>query len=173
MSIENNLQEIKRILGNMKNYDAEGFTKDLYYWVKDLEFFYNTLVEKQDSQDPSKTFYNIRPVSNRPKEGQIAYVNLRRGYPKETFGGHYCYILKDFGNKYVVIPSTSVKDESLPKEEFEIDIEVENFINNRKTRLHIDEIRAIDIQRIKPSKGVFNVKTDPNKILNQLKIIYC
>lgn len=61
----------------------------------------------------------------------------------------------------------------MPKEEFEIDIEVENFINNRKTRLHIDEIRAIDIQRIKPSKGVFNVKTDPNKILNQLKIIYC
>ena len=146
------------------------FTMELVYWLKDIEFFYNTLVDAQESKNPSKTYFNINPSSKRPKEGQVAYVNLRRGYPKEMFDGHYCYILKDFGMKYIVIPTTSVKNDSSPlNEKFEMDIKIKNFINSDQTRLQISDIRSIDIQRIKINKGVFEVDTNKEEIQTHIR----
>lgn len=138
-----------------------GFVEELNYWVKELHFFYNRLVPRQTG-NPSTTYYTPSP---RPKEGQVAYFNLRRGYPKEIYDGHYCYILKDFGTKYVVLPITSIKDGTAPNPNYEIDIVIKNFINDLPSRMHVDEIRIADPLRVKENKGIFDVKTDRNYII--------
>jgi hypothetical protein len=153
---------------NPQKYDVEGFVNDLKYWVNDLHYFYARIVK---NQDPKHVYYKITP-SQRPKEGQIAYVNLRRGYPKELYDGHYCYILKDFGYKFLVIPTTSVKPNSSPlNPNFELDIEIKDFINTNETRLQISDIRSIDIQRINTGKGVYDVITDKEYIAKGIKNI--
>jgi hypothetical protein len=81
MDIDKKMGEIISILKGISNYDVDGFVNQLYYWVKELEFFYNNVVPKQGG-DPARAFYKVKP-SQRPKEGQVAYFNLRRGYPKE------------------------------------------------------------------------------------------
>ena len=36
--------------------------------------------------------------------------------------GHWCYVLKDFGSKMLVIPCTSIKEDSPEATEYELDI---------------------------------------------------
>ncbi|MDK2809973.1 MAG: hypothetical protein PWR27_682 [Petroclostridium sp.] len=163
MDIDKKMGEIISILKGISNYDVDGFVNQLYYWVKELEFFYNNVVPKQGG-DPARAFYKVKP-SQRPKEGQVAYFNLRRGYPKETYDGHYCYILKDYGFKYLVIPTTSVKEDSSSMDErFEIDIKLKGFENDRYTRLHIDDMRVVDIQRLNEKKKIYELQEDINKV---------
>jgi hypothetical protein len=162
--------ETTKILEQIKNYDAEQFSIQLLHWVRELNYFYSKLVEEQGG-NPSTTYYNIKPKSKRPKEGQVAYFNLRRGYPKELFDGHWCYILKDFKMKFLVIPLTSVKDNSEPNQEFEFDIQIDNFKNQLPSRMNVTDIRAIDAHRINEREGVYNVKTDREYILNEVNRI--
>ncbi len=169
-SIDYYLDETLKLLKNMKNYDTVGFANQIYYWVRELDFFYSKLVNNQ-KKSPSEVFYQVKP-SERPKEGQVAYFNLRRGYPKETYDGHYCYIVKDFGFKYIIIPTTSVKEDSADlNEKFEIDIELSKFTNNKVSRMQVSDIRVVDIQRLNQKKGIFDVVTDKQSIEEKIKEI--
>jgi hypothetical protein len=145
-SIKSNMIQATKILENMKNYDSEQFSLQLLLMLRELEHFYNRLVPQQGN-DPSKTFYNVKPISKRPNEGQVSYFNLRRGYPKELFDGHWCYVLKDFKTKFLIVPLTSVKTDD-PISEYEIEITIDNFMNNLSSRLQVTDLRFIDIQRI-------------------------
>lgn len=154
---------------DQEKYDVQGFVDELGYWVNDLYWFYNVIVKP--GQDPSKIPFKIKP-SLRPKEGQVAYFNLRRGYPKELYDGHYCYVLKDFGLKFLIIPTTSVKkDSSELNPNNEIKIEIKDFKNDYETRIQVSDIRVVDTQRFKPNKGVYDVLTEQSYIIQEIKRI--
>ena len=168
MGFHQDLQDTERILANIKGYDVDGFAKDLKKWVVSLEFFYNKIVPKTGNPDTS--FFKIKS-SSRPKEGQVAYFNLCRGYPKELCGDHQCYIVKDYGYKFLIVPTTSVKDGSKPNPDYEIDIKIKDFLNGKLTRLQVSDMRTIDAQRIDDRKAAFDVETDRAHILSEIKRI--
>ena len=59
-----------------------------------------------------------------PAVHQLVYVHLGGGYAKEMRGPHWCYVVKNNGQKLTVIPLTSIKEDSGPaKEPFEMDID--------------------------------------------------
>lgn len=153
---------------NKKAYDKTGFIYDLEYLVDQIKHFYDVIVPEQGCVDnPTKARY---PLYNRPKEHQLAYFNLTMGFPKELFGGHLCYVLKDLSSKYLVIPTTSVK-QGREKNKFEIEIEVIDYINDDETRLKVAEMRCVDKQRLYSDKNFYNLKTDKQKIINEIQII--
>lgn len=177
--IANRLNEIKNIPyrdRKKKDYDKSGFVFDLDYTVSQLAYFFDKTVPSQ-SGCPNSSYYFLKKLE--PNEHQIAYINLTRGFPKELFGGHYCYILKKFNDKYIVIPTTSVDDEVTDiKQDFEINIQIKNFINNKVSRLNVSNIKSIDIQRIyqfdnmfEKEKGIFDVLTDRSEIIKEIKKI--
>lgn len=174
MTISKNVAEMEAILTKMKNYDAEQFSRQILDQVKELDFFYSNLVARNKG-NASKTFYKVSPANKRPSEGQVAYFNLRRGYPKEVYDGHYCYVLKDFKYKYLIVPLTSVKDKSSPYPNFEFDIKIKNFTNDKVSRMQISDMRTIDIQRINENHyggTVYDVETDRQSIVDAVtKII--
>jgi hypothetical protein len=174
----NNIRNLPYDDKTRKNYDKKGFIYDIEYTIGQLKYFFDTTVPSQTGV-PNTSYYYLKQLD--PKEHQIAYVNLTRGFPKELFGGHYCYILRKFKDKYIVIPTTSVEDETDIRHDFEIDIKIKNFINNKITRLNVSNIRAIDIQRIyqgntnlfEKEKGIFDVITDRSLIINEVsKILF-
>lgn len=157
------------MLGDLDNYrDVDGFVTDLEYLVGQLSYFYNNLTPKQTG-DPSTTFYKPKKL---PKTHQIAYFNLTRGFPKELYGGHWCYVLKQFKSKFVIIPTTSVKEDSLKADpNFQIDIKVEGFMNGRTTRMQISDMRTVDAQRLYFNKGFYDVLTDKEYIAEEMNKI--
>ena len=169
MSLIEDMYESTKILENIKNFDKEGFANQLKYWLKELEFFYNKVVPIQTG-NPSTSFYEITAFL-RPKECQVAFFNLRRGYPKEIYDGHYCYILKDFGSKYLVIPTTSVKDKSQANPNFEFDIKMKDFKNELVSRLQISDMKVIDVQRFNERRIVYDVITDKEIIIKEIQRI--
>lgn len=150
-----------------KDYDKTGFIYDLEYLVDGLTYFYDTEVPRQNCiNNPTQARFTL---SKRPKQHQVAYFNLTRGFPKELFGGHLCYVVKDLSSKYLVIPTTSVKNR--PKNKFEIDIEIINYINDEKTRLQVNEMRSVDKQRLYVDKNFYNISTDRKNIIEEVQII--
>lgn len=166
MNIYKELWQIANTLDKISsNYDSETFVDHLKFQVEQLSFFYNFLVPKQGN-NPAKTFYAPK---KRPKEHQVAYFNLTRGFPKELHDPHWCYILKDFGTKFVVIPTTSVKTTSAPcNPTFEYDITIKDFINSSLSRLHIDDIRVVDLQRMIVDKGFYDVESSRDDITSHI-----
>lgn len=169
MDIESRMNQITMSLKSLKNYgDIEGFVKDLEYHVGQLNYFYDKLTPSQTG-DPSTTIYTPKKI---PRVHQLAYFNLTRGFPKELYGGHWCYIFKYFKSKFVIIPTTSVKPTSLPPNpEFQMDIKVKDFKNGYLTRLQIGDIRTVDIQRLYYSKGFYDVLTDREEVLEGINKI--
>lgn len=183
-------KEIKKIELALKNLDNPKnrpnypqnlvVARSIRTHLETLDFFYNRLVEKQVSSnpnpDPSKTFYNSNP---RPKEGEVAYFNLGTGYPKELHNGHYCYVLKDYKTKFLVIPTTSVKDNTEPDPDFEFDIQLGTLKNNtgaksslkpnQKSRLQLSDVRSVDLQRINLQRGIYTVSTPTSDVNDFLK----
>ncbi len=176
-NIYKEMWEIANKLENIKNYDAESFVKSLKSHVHSLDFFYSTLAV-QVGNDTSKARYKLKSHQVKPLEHKIAFFNLQKGYPKELADPHWCYILKDFDVKYIAIPLTSVKKDDdgnykVANPKFEFDIEIKDFINSEKSRLNVDEIRVLDLQRYIPDKGVYDVVTSRDDIItNTNKIIY-
>ena len=82
----------------------------------------------------------------------MVYVNLDVGFPHEMCFGHWCYVVKKFRDKMLVIPSTSVKDDCTVSTEMDIRV----VINGKKTksRLNFSELRTVDKMRIDPRKYV-------------------
>lgn len=168
LSTYKKMWRIANSLENTKNYDIEGFIDQLEYTVSQISFFHNVLVPK--TGNVSKTFFDIK--GGKPKEGQVAYFNLTRGFPKELYDVHYCYILKDFESKFLVLPLTSVKNTSgEPNPKFEFDITIKDFINDSLSRVHVDELRVLDAQRLIPDKGYYDVEDTREDILDKVKKI--
>lgn len=169
VSNEEFMLKIMEEFNSIKNYEQKrGFLEDLNYHVGQIKYFYDELTPNQTG-DPSTTFYRPKQL---PKVHQIAYFNLTRGFPKELYGGHWCYIFKYFKTKFVIIPTTSVKIDSLPPDkEFQMDIEVKNFTNQYITRLQIGDMRTVDIQRLYPAKGFYDVITDRELIADNVSRI--
>jgi len=167
MDIDSKLANIVYMLKNMKNCDVYKFVDELHKWIIEISYFYNKIVK--EGQNPSDIPYKIKP-SKRPSEGQIAYFNLRRGYPKETYDDHWCYILKDFGTKYLIIPTTSIKADSAECDErYEMDID--DYTTNGKSRLQITDIRTVDVMRVCQSieTNFYDVKTSRKTIIGNIQ----
>ena len=58
-----------------------------------------------------------------------------------------------------------------PDKEFQMDIEVKNFTNHYITRLQIGDMRTVDIQRLYPAKGFYDVITDKEIITDNISRI--
>jgi len=155
-----NISHQLEILQNTGRYDVDAFLYSLSYQVKQLNFFYKDLIDKQGMGDANKTYYNLRP---NPQEHQLIYVSLCRGFPKELYDGHWCYLLKDCGTKLLVIPTTSLKETScIDEKEYYFDITEED---GSISRLRFDEIRMVDKMRvITKDKPYRIVRTDKNVI---------
>lgn len=158
------------ILQETNRYDVDMLLYSLSYQMKQLNYFYKDLIDKQDSKDANMTYYNLSP---NPSEHQLVYVNLCRGFPKELYDGHWCYLLKHCGTKLLVIPTTSIKESSsIDEQDYYFDIEE---TDNCQSRLRFDEIRMIDKMRVvTKDKPYRDVKTDrkviEEKFMNFLKL---
>ncbi len=62
----------------------------------------------------------------------------------------------------MVIPTTSVKENSNPpNSKIEIDIKIKDFKNDKTSRLHLSDMRTVDIQRINEQKSIYEIKEKP------------
>lgn len=147
------------ILSSLTNYDCSKFLYSLKHLTSQLIYFYRDVAKNSESDN---IYYKVR---NYPKEHDLIYVNLGRGFPKELMDGHWCYVVKNYGHKLLVIPSTSIKEDSSFNAEFDLDI-ISRFDNYVKmSRLSITDIRCIDLQRIDERKKRAEVLTDRKEIL--------
>lgn len=166
--IDQKMGFIKKTIKSLQHYDNPvKLADEIDKWLQELAFFYNRIVKA--GQDPSNVIYNL-PPSKRPKEGQIAYFNLRRGYPKETHDDHWCYILKDYGTKFLIIPTTSIKANSTncnPLYEMDIDDKTPA----GKSRLQFTDMRSVDVMRVCQSvnPNYYDVITDRSEILKKFE----
>lgn len=163
---------LDKIILNLKDidldlYDVNAFLASVSRKANGLQFFHKRcLIAKKK---PHEFVYHPDKLV---KENQVAYVDLGRGFPKETYDLHLCYFLKNFGVKAIVIPTTSVKDNSKPNPNFEIDILIKNFEKNDcLSRLHVDDIRTIDIQRVDTRKPFYDTVTNKEYIISEVNRI--
>lgn len=140
-------------------YDIDKFILSLKYQLSQLEYFYCELAH---GKDISKTFYKPKLEVS---EHKLAYFNIGRGFPKELMDGHWCYIVKKYGYKALVIPCTSIKEKSRkPNGKYELDIDIEMNGHLTKSRLQITDMRTVDLQRL-------DVRKNPCIVLTQKKEI--
>ncbi len=169
MSIKENIEGIVQAMENLEKtelYDVEKYTYSLLHQTIQLEFFYCHLV-KDKEKECDETFYY---VDKRPREHQLAYFNIGRGFPKELMDGHWCYVLKDLGYKMIIIPCTSLKgDEDECNPDFEKDIDVKMYRRKTHSRLQLSDIRSVDVQRIDLRKRFCRVITRREEILDFIK----
>lgn len=162
MIIEDNLQEMSKSLIELEKtgiYDVEKFSYSLLHQAKQLEYFYCHLVKDGNCDE---TYYYVK---KRPKIHTLAYFNIGRGFPKELMDGHWCYVLKDLGYKMLVIPCTSIKEDSTnANPEYEMDIDIMMYHKKNHCRIQLSDIRSVDIQRIDLRKPFLKVLTDKNTI---------
>lgn len=167
MTVQENLILIYKSLKNLEKtgiYDVEKYSRSLLHQTNRLEYFFCHIVNDV-GRNADNTYYRI---AVRPKEHQLAYFNIGRGFPKELMDGHWCYILKDMGCKMLVIPCTSIKG-TLCNLEFEMDIKIK--MNNKlsMSRLQLSDLRTIDIQRLDLRKDFCKVITSKKRIKNFVK----
>lgn len=150
-------------LAQTGNYDVDMLISAWKHQLTASNFFYGTLVNKEPNHNANNTYYSLK---TEPKEHQLVYCQIGRGYSKELFDPHWCYVLKHCGTKLVVIPVTSIKPDSgtltVP---YEYDIEEDG---NIKARMHFDDIRCIDKMRILEKKGYINIITSRTNIENAI-----
>lgn len=94
--------------------------------------------------------------------GDMVYVNLEINYPQEMWYGHWCYVLKDAGSKFLIIPSTSHYMKGDDGYHMVIDTVINNAIG--KSRLSFTDMRFIDKQRIDDRKSIGKVLTPKREI---------
>lgn len=168
MSVEENIDEMKKSLKNLEEsdcYDVGKYTYSLLHQTRQLEYFYCQLLEQEETT-PDQTFYH---VSKRPEVHQMAYFNIGRGFPKEIMDAHWCYVLKDFGSKMLVIPCTSIKEDSPEASFYELDIDVRIRRYYIKSRMQLSDMRCVDIQRLDLRKRFCNVVTSREEIEHFIK----
>jgi hypothetical protein len=145
-------------------YDVDMLISAWKHQLTASNFFYKTLVGKEPNHDANKTYYSLK---TEPKEHQLIYTQIGRGYSKELFDPHWCYVLKHCGTKFIVIPVTSIKsDSSTPVVPYEYDIEEDGDV---KGRMHLDDIRCVDKMRVIENKGYISVVTRREDIEDAVK----
>ena len=161
----NSIEDLTNLLNELKKvkiYDCDKYITSLCHQTNQLLFFYQTCERKHI--EPDKVHYMIK---NKPAKHQLAYFNIGRGFPKELMDGHWCYIITFFGNKALVIPCTSNRQNQ--NNEYK---KVIKSVNNKNeiiySKLSFSDIRCIDMQRLDLRKGFLNVITPRNEILNEL-----
>lgn len=119
---------------------------------------YQRTVSKTKAKHVSILPKNIKDIT----VGDMVYVQLEIGYPGELWYGHWCYILKDVGSKFLVVPSTS--DHGNADERY--DIIIDTVINGEITKsvLSLTDMRYIDKQRIDQRRPVGKVLTPKSVI---------
>ena len=177
---ENNLllYEIKSIfehLNRLKDTEYPEFNNLLEYinsWMNDLYYFYGRWSYEKGINYNMINYSPEKQGKVRPQEGQVAKFALGRGYPKEFHDVHYCYILKDFGETFLIIPISSIKDNNKEiNDKYEMSIDFER--NHKDSRLIISNIRVIDCMRL-VDKCPHNVITNKEVIKDKvLEIILC
>ena len=160
MDISEKMSEIAKKLKNIKNYDSDVFVLSLENTINCLEHFYNVIAKSSKNKKEASEIRFDLPRNNCPKVGQIAYFNLGRAYPKELEDGHWCYILKDCGSHFVVIPTSSIKTEEYAVKDSEIKIMIKDFKEGGDSRLRVEHIRAVDKMRFYKKKKIYDVITD-------------
>lgn len=155
----NNLGVLAQKLEDTGRYDVGMLISGLKHLLVENNFFYGTLADNHPGKDPSRVFYDLKV---NPQVHQLVYVQLGCGYAKETRAPHWCYVLKNAGQKLTVIPVTSVKEYSGPaREPFEFDIEEEDGVIGR---MHFDDIRSIDKMRVLETRAYKEVVTPQENI---------
>lgn len=142
------------------HYNVNVLLSGLKHMLTENCFFYGPLSSMQPGKDPSRVFFDLDVD---PQCHQLVYVQLGGGYAKELRGPHWCYVLKNVGQKLTVIPTTSIKKNSGPaRAPYEFDI-TEN--DGMISRLHFDDIRSIDKMRVLETKPYKNAITPKEEIL--------
>lgn len=159
------LKKNVKILSKLENYDTNKFLYSLVHLTTQLIYFYD-VIAKGGNADRIK--YRRE---NQSLEHKLVYINLGRGFPKEIMDGHWCYVLKDMNLKLLVIPTTSLKDDSIFNELYDMDIQTKGKYKNMKSisRLSLSDMRVVDAQRIDKRKPMREVITERNKILRFVK----
>ena len=160
MTVSNNLKKISKSLDKLSSttFDIEKYTRSLSWQTSELEFYYCYL---------QKNGFEYK-LKNRPKSHQLAYFNIGRGLPNELMDGHWCYILKDLGNKMLIVPTCSIKKD-ISNPYFEMDVQTKNKLKH--SRLKLSEIRTVDILRLYEDKGYVDVTTSRHEIQRAIKNI--
>ena len=153
--LEGNIEELKNYLNKLDEsglYDAEKYSRSLLHQTSQLSYFYCSLVK---DGSPSDTYYHVH---KRPKEHQMAYFNIGRGFPKELMDGY----------KMLIIPCTSIKKESSPlNPHFEKDLTViDDHGMITHSRMQLTDLRTVDIQRLDCRKPFYTVCDDREEIRN-------
>lgn len=141
------------VLSSLSNYEYIKLLYALNHQISQLVYFYKDIAKNKSTE---RIFYKTKMHI---KEHELVYINLGRGFPKEMNDGHWCYIIKNYGYKLLVIPTTSIKEDSQYNPLYDMDIvtKLDNHIT--KSRLSITDIRCVDIQRIDERKNIGKVLT--------------
>ena len=148
-------------------YDLVNLIRSYNHHINELYYYYK--LAKKDTD--KKNFIIKYPYFI--KEHTLIYVNLGRGFPKELMDGHWCYVIKNFGNfKALVIPTSSIKksEDEIIKCKTNYVIESYCYKNNMnfKSKLNFLELRIVDLQRVYFKKGYRFVKTPREEIVKRL-----
>lgn len=153
-----NIRKMKKI----KIYNITNLIKSYNHQLSSLYYFYSLANMKHDQYIVLK--------QKRVKMHTLMYINLGRGFPKEFMDGHWCYIVKIFGNtKALVIPTASLKGND--KLGYLQGIIKSYNLETKKimfSKLKYAELRSVDLQRIYYSKGIYKVKTPRKEIIGHL-----
>lgn len=119
---------------------------------------YHRQVSKKKGKDVTVLPKNIDDIS----VGDMVYVQLELNYPNELWYGHWCYVMKDVGSKFLIIPSTSLHDTFNEKYDMLIDTVINGQVS--KSVLSLSDMRFIDKQRIDQRRPIGKVLTPKSKI---------
>lgn len=166
MSTSENIKLLHHSLRQLEKkggYDADKYAQSLLQMTKELEFFY---CKKAKGKNPDHIYYYL---NRRPMEHSLAYFNLSRGYPKELMDGHWCYVIKDFGVKMLIVPCTSLKEGSKDVDgRFQKDIEIICENKHMNVRLQITDMRCVDVMRLDERKPFYQVVNQQEEIYDYI-----
>lgn len=170
MDYEKELDSIKQKLLTIKNFNLEDFIWNYKRMVSSIYHFHNNIGKNaKDGVELSKIKYNIKGIP-RPKEGQVVYFYIENSYPKEIFNSHWCLILKDFGNTFLVVPMVSLKIDSAPVDkDTEMIVKIKDFEEKGCSKLKIHQMFCGDAMRVNPKKNVYDLQTDFGYVKNKIK----
>ena len=170
MDYEKELDLIKAKLLTIKNFNLEDFIWNYKRMVDSIYHFHNNIGKHAPNATAlSKIKYNIKGIP-RPKEGEVAYFYIENSYPKEIFNSHWCLILKDFGNTFLVVPMVSLKNDSAPVDKAtEMIVKIKDFEESGCSKLKVHQMFCGDAMRLNPKKKIYELQTDFSYVKNRIK----
>ena len=172
------IEMIKRLHGligridRLKNFDLESFYYNFNRLVYMLERYHNSIGKNAKTVKELSAIQIDIPKSNMPKEGQVAYFYIETSYPKEIYNSHWCLVLKDLGSLLVVIPLTSIKQDSNPVDkEREMTVKIKDFEEDGCSKLKINQIFSAGLMRLDQSKKIYDLQTDFSYVKQIIKNI--